>query len=455
MAAPEMANVAAKLNIGRFDGATEILAGLGVNAKVATYVLTGKDLFNPSERAMYEAAQERGIFDAGDEKIDGVSQSKAGRIYDEVVDLNRKYPEKATRPAVYFAAVRILEGQGITGKVAYDTAMNITNSAMVDYHLSERPMMYQRLGLAGRLAGGLQTFKHAQLNQLSRLVKEAGKGNVAPVMQAGLTMIALAGVTGVPFYQELDSLVGEVTDRYFDGRKTIKELALQNVPDIIKLGYPTYESEVNVQSRMSAADVLPNSPLEAVSPYAKVAAGIGEAGYDLLTKQDPLAAKNFAVAMSPSGPIKGMVRDAFFTDENGTSYDKRGEVIEYGTAIEGGKRTPFDVKMAKLGVGQTLNEAKNNENFYVNNLRKLSNEKAQGKITENLKRKYVQGIMTEEDVAEASKKYMARDGDPQQLVNSLIQYAQTTPLTRKQRAEGVPGKTLSSIYRYQNYQQTQ
>jgi hypothetical protein len=414
-----------------------------------------KTEYNAVEKEMVNAARERGLFNFSEfQEVSAVTQSRASKEYDRVVDFNRTLPERSTRPFVFFTAVDMLKKAGYEGKQLYDAAYNITQSAMVDYHMSERPMMYQKAGVVGRLAGGLQSYKHAMLNQYARQYAEAKRGNWKPLAYTMVAATTLAGVSGLPFYQEVDQLVQMITEDFFGGRKTIKELALSNAPEFIKIGAPSAGTGLNVQSRMSAADILPNSPLEAISPYAKVAGGIVESGYELATKRDPLSAKNFAVSMSPSGPIKGLVRDALFTDANGTSYDKYGEIIDKGESV-GGLRTEFDRKAAKFGAGQTVAEAQRSENNYVNKLREVANQKAQGEITAKLKRKYVQGILTEEDMAEASKKYVARKGDPQQLVNSLIQYAQTTPLTRKQRAEGVPGKTLSSIYRYQNYQQTQ
>jgi hypothetical protein len=449
MAFPEAMTVAKKIGSPVDEVLTSMRDALPLGIRLATEKTTGKKLLSAEDRAVVDAAEKRGLLTFSEfQEMSAVTQSKFSKGYDTLVDFNRTLAEKGTRPLVYFGVVDMLKKRGYTGERLYDAAYNITQAAMVDYHMNERPQVYKRLGVVGQMASSLATFKHANLNMYTRQYAEAKKGNWKPLAYSVIMAnTVFAGITGTPFYQEVDQAVQAISDAYFGGPKTIKELLLKNLPDFVKIGALSSASNINVQSRMSAADVLPNSPIEAVSPYAKVASDMIGAGWELATKQDSLAAKNFAVAMSPSGPIKGLVKDALKTDAQGNPIDKYG--------MKGDPRNEWDRKLAKYGVGLSVDEAKRNENSYINNLRQTANRKAQADITDNLKRKYVQGILTEEDTKKAIADYVARKGDHQQLINSLVQYAKTTPLTRQQRAQGIPGKTLSSLYQYQNAQQEQ
>lgn len=388
-------------------------------------------------------ARERGLLTFSEfTDVDKITQNKYSRMADKAIDFNRaELGENPTRPLVFFTAVNTLRASGLEGKALYDAAYNITQAGMFDYRTNERPMMYQRAGVVGTLAGGLQTFKHGYLNQMQRMLTNANKD---PVSAAYVVManLAFAGIAGVPFYQEIDSLFKYLTGKFGD-EQNISEFALKALPRWLEKGVISDVTNVNMQNRLSAADILPNSPIEAVSPYFSALGNIGKSAKDVLSFNDQLAWNNMAVAATPQGPLKGLAEKYFLTDDDGYVLNRQG--------LRGNTRTEWDKNVRTFSGGRSLDEAITGENQYFSGEKLKNYRDKQKSIVEKIQRKYVQGTLTREEMQGFAEEYKNARGDVKQLTKQLINFAKTTKLDKQQRLQGIPNGSLSSLYRYQEY----
>ena len=407
---------------------------------------------DPQTRAMFDYAESRGLLTFSEfEDVGKITQGKFARGYDKAADLNRKIGEQTTRPFVFFSFVRLLENSNLPKNEVFDTAYNLTQDAMVDYSARERPLMFKDLGVTGQLAGGLQTFMFSYVDQMAKWVKEArpktlgGKGNPGPLIAGGLIALTYAGVQGLPFYQEADQLVQVLSDTFYGEKKTIGEIALSNAPDWARYGGMSAASGLNAQSRLSAADVLPNNVGEAITPYAGQIGKAGAALYEAATNPDELAARNLALSVAPSS-VRGAIENNWATDEKNTYMNKRNE-REY-------VRTPFD-RGARYGNMTSLQEFKDRQGLYeirtkeqadVDRKTELAN-----KMTRGVKVKG-QSFLASTDYAKLRQEYIERKGDPNQLDDIILKAWLDKNKTAKQRAEGIPSEdSLSSVYRYKYY----
>ena len=344
---------------------------------------------------------------------------------------------------VFFAAVDVLKRQGLDGKVLYDTAYNMTQAAMIDYHAWEKPMMYSSAGVTGNLAGTLATYKHGYLNQLNRFASEARKGNVMPLISAATMLFAFAGLRGIPGYDDLNSVVEYMTEKFGGKRQNISEITMSNLPEWAKSGVLSASTNVNMQGRLSTANVLPDSPIEAISPWASFYGKIGSAAGDVISNRDELSLRNLGATLLPSGPLKGIGERALNTDDQGYLLDKHG--------LKGNERSEWDKDVRLFTGGTSLSQSLTSTNQYMSTKRLKGYKETQKGIIQDLERKYVQGTLTDEDTKEAAKKFIDAKGDPEQLVESMIKYATTVKLNKQQRLQGIPNGSLSSLYKYQEY----
>jgi hypothetical protein len=435
---PELMSAAKQMGINQSEAAVAM-------AKASTDSLKHAigDAGPAFSRAMDEA-KERGLLTFSEfSDVNKITQSKASAAIDNVIDFNRaQMGENPTRPLVFLAAVNMLEKQGLSGKILYDTAYNITQLGMIDYRPNERPMMYDKMGLTGTLAGGLQTFKHGYLNQLQRLASNANK-DPASFIYAALALTMYAGVTGVPFYQELDSLFQYATEK-MGKRTTIAEAALKELPRWLEKGVISDISNVNMQGRLSSADVLPNSPIEAVSPYFSSVGRMANAVGDVASFNDKLAWQNLGATMAPQGPLKGQAEKYLLTDDEGYVVNREG--------LRGNPRTEWDRQVRETTGGRSLTEAMTGENQYNSGKRLKGYKDSQKSILEKVQRHYVQGTLTQEDMKAYAKEYSDSKGDPRTLVKQLVAFAKTVKMDKQQRLQGIPkAGNLSSLYKYQEY----
>lgn len=374
--------------------------------------------------------------------VNKITQSKASAAFDKVADFNRaELGEKPTRPIMFRAAVLMLKDTGLEGKALYDAAYNITQAGMFDYRMNERPMMYQKMGVAGQLAGGLQTFKHAYLGQLNRLGSNGLKDPVSALLAAS-ALVGYAGIMGVPFYQEADQLFQYMTEKA-GKRTTIAEYALKEMPRWMQRGAISDITNINMQSRLSSADVLPNSPAEAISPWFSTVGRIGQAVGDVASFNDKLAWGNLGTQLAPQGPLKGLAEKAFSTDDEGYVLNREG--------LRGNVRTEWDKGVRTFTGGRSLDEAITGENQYNSGQRLKGYRDTQKSIMEKVKRDFVQGNLTQEQVRDYAKKFTDAKGDPDQFVRDLIEFAKTAKLDKQRRLQGIPSGSLSSLYKYQEY----
>jgi hypothetical protein len=456
MALPELVKLQTSLGISPVKYAKAGTDAALIPMKLAMEQLTGKKAnVDQWSREAYQYAKENGLAEFSEyNKSKDIFQNKYTKAFDKVADYGREKAEQWTRPYVFFMTTELLRDSGMKPKEAFDMAFNMTQHAMINYHQAEKPMMYSRLGVLGNAAGSLQTFKHAYLGQLGTFIKEATNGKPGPLIAASIAMLTFAGLKGIPGYQEVDELVKSMTDYFYKDRKSISDIALKNAPEWLKSGALSASTGVNMQSRLSAADVLPNSPLEAVSPFASWGGKIASAAGEVISENDPLAWANLAKAAAPSGTIKGLVETAVNSKEpvtpemykDGTdrvTLNKRGEV-DYD-------RSSFEAGVRKWTGGTALEESLTKEKLYNDLANQKSRLVGQKKITGKAERALAQGQLTEPLMKELVSEYQKEKGDPQQLVTALIEYKKTVEMTTKQRLQGIPTNTLSSIYRYQNY----
>lgn len=402
-----------------------------------------KDAFTAE---MVQFAEEHGMLNFSEfEDANLITQNKWARRADKAIDWNRQFGEKATRGPVFFQFARMLEQSGLSHDQVLGTAFNLTQDTMIDYSAAERPMMFKNLGVAGQLAGGLQTYAFNFLSQYSRWAKDAATGkDIRPFLAGNLALIAFAGLTGVPAYQEMDELVQMITNKFFDKPQSIADLTMKNLPEWLKTGALSHALDLNMQSRLSAADALPDSPIEAISPYASKVGQMAGAGYDVAKHNDPLAWKNAAVAFSPTS-LKGILENYLQTDEEGYKLNARGERDFY---------RPPEAQKARAFATTTMTEAQAREGLWKDRKKSLSDMDKRKEIAESIRRGFVQGgpaYLQSDEHRRNVADYLMRKGTLEQLTQLIVKAKLDAQMTGKQRAEGIPTNSLGSIYKYQYY----
>lgn len=423
--------------------------------------------FTDDEREIFKYAEDKGLLTFSEfDDVSKTTQSKVGRLADKAIDYNRnQLGERPTRPVVFFTFVDLLRRHAdIPEAEILPTAYELTQYSMHDYHPWERPLMYQKLGVVGQLAGNLKQYMHSYIDQTAQWAKEAPKK--PQMLLAGLVgMATLQGYKGAPGYEEFDNLVKYLTGKFGDKQVSIGEIVSKNAPDWLKQDTPggdtaaygalSASTGINFSSRLGSAQVLPDSAVGAVSPYAEKAVRFGQQAAHL--GRNPRAPLNMALELTPSS-VNKLVQDQTsiipFVDDKGALRDPKKPYITLGK--RGELDTPlsdFDRKVRRFGL-TSLDESKYKDGVYQGNFAKIDNQERRARLTGEAVMKFNQlgaDYMKSAEFAKLRDEYVNRGGDPEQLVNAIVQGKKEASKTSKQRAEGTHPSTIPSIRRYQYY----
>lgn len=415
-----------------------------------TEKVSGKKLgLDPVQREAFQYAIDRGLFEFSEiEKAYQGTQNVVSRAKDRLAEANMKLGEQGTRTPMFMSFVDLLVGEGMEKQKAFEIAENLTQGAMIDYHQWERPMVYSKLGVMGGFAAGLTTFKHGFVTQQTYLAKQAikpaaGKRSdaVLPIVYSVAAMAALTGITGVPFYSELDWLHREITDKFAGGAKSIREAVLANNPEWLNSGMISAATNMNWQSKFSSSDMIPDSTFKALSPHLEGAYRIGKAGVDMATERDAQSVRNFATAATPSG-WKGIPEAALAKDEDGNLIGKNGLPSIY--------RTPEEWETRKWTGMRSQREALEREQTWDARLQERADTERRKAIHSDYERRLVNDNLDEDAQQKLEQEYMARKGDVRELLQLWQKVALDKQKTEKERLEGTPN-TMRGLNRWEYY----
>jgi hypothetical protein len=394
----------------------------------------------------FTEAKNRGLLTFSEfNDIGKITQPKALRKMAAVADYNRVLPEQVSRPWVFMSTVDLLRKNGIEGPQAYDAAYNVAQAGMFDYSFHERPMMYGSMGLIGQLMGKLTTFKHNSVAQANRMGQGALRGELAGASVALLTAIAFAGLKGMPGFDDAD----QVIKLAFSDQTNLRELVTRAAPDsgfwnneALWSGALSTSTGLNFQSRLSSADLVPNSIPEAISPYSSFAWQAAKGINEGIKYGTPDAWGNAAVNLMPTS-MKGVGRELLITDQNGMQRNAKSQLMDI--------RSDKD-RLIELATGtKSLNQTLTSKNRWDTS-QKLNAQTEQRKaVVDKASAIYLAGKWDDSISQELRQKYLDNGGDPKDFVRELTSKIMAGSVDRDTRTKGIPNNNIRSINRYMEH----
>jgi hypothetical protein len=348
--------------------------GLAVYLKHVSEQYTGKELPAPMSKIGEEAlkyAEDNGI----------VSRD----IYDEAANLGKNpvveglqntlgvtvsHPEKIARTISFMSFVHHLDQSGAfkDNKLGmFQKAEEYTIIAMSDYRRSERPMVFEKLGVTGSALGTLQTFKFNYLNQLHTLSKFAAEGNPRPLLTFLGLQAAVGGMVSMPALEELDSLFQTVKGILpHDAYKEVSDFSpkgwlIENLPEWAAYGGVSKVTGANMSTRFDMSNIADFS-FDQTFPFLSDIYQQGQKASAALMNPTESTIAESLYASTPPG-LQGLVEtgmDAFKVGDNrsGTQlYKNPKDVVAQDAKFE---RTPGQEMYRKFGLRE-MGESKKSE----------------------------------------------------------------------------------------------
>lgn len=354
-----LTSMAAGLMGGAYMGAGHgARAAFGLNAPQIPHA----DFFNKA----FKYAEDNGITARSlyDESPISSSFSAIGKL-GHMAGKTMTVPETFLRAMAFTTYAQFLKSSKKfdSDEAIFREAEHRVNASMGDYASTERPMMFNKMGIAGNAAGTLQTFPFNFYNQYSYFTREAFKGNPMPL----LTMIGLqgllAGAAGVPGFEDAYKLLMAIKDtlpaKYW---KKVHEHPFFSDPKLYMLenfgassvyGVLSDATGIGLTSRIAApsAGQMLASP---AGPATDIAKQVGSVASLAMDPTNTTKQAQAAMRVTPPG-LAGLVETSPMME--GKTYNKRPDgtnLYKRGSDIESHKgeytRTPEEEGLRKWGL---------------------------------------------------------------------------------------------------------
>jgi len=197
---------------------------------------------------------------------------------------------------------------------------------MNNYGALEKPAIYDALGPVGSMAYNLKSFGYNEISRWSMLAREIpATGNAIPLLTQMATTITIAGVMGLPFYSQWESIYDTITSKLGNPRSltldvmdaSTKVSAALGADDekfryVMSHGAPTMFG-ADVSKRTGLGDVIPSKASDIAFAGGGKVGGMVTSAIGAVRYMDEPHLK--AAAMNWAPPIlQGTLKDAWYTN---------------------------------------------------------------------------------------------------------------------------------------------
>jgi hypothetical protein len=299
-----------------------------------------------------------------------------------------------------------------------DSAKNITQYAMVDYHPAQRPQVYTKLGLFGSTQGTFRTYLHGNIGQIKTIGKEA-KTNATPALLMAAVLFALSGAKGGPGIEEANDMIKAYAKISGDSIPSVTGLMLKHAPAWMTIGPFSDATGYDIHSKYAMNRIIPEhlkgahiemvwKPLMSAWELAHQKWKTGDT-----TRQNWV---NFGRDVSPAS-----IRDQYDTYLN----------IDHATGAFADRETKFSpardiLSQEELGKrknvtglvlgAKPLTESMRSMTDWENMQKNLSDKEAMVYLSEQFKKHMAEGSISEDTFARITQKYLERSGSVENTV---------------------------------------
>ena len=376
-------------------------------------------------------------------------------------------PETYLRGVVYMTYVNQLKSSGKfkNNLDLFRVAEERTNASMGDYREGEKALVFSKLGQIGNAANTLQTFPMNYYNQWSWAGREAGKGNVVPMVTMFAMQAYLAGMMGIPIMSELDRGLEFLKDWLSKENPSawakikdfnLKEAALQ-LPMGEEILYGKLSTDTGLGLTSRAAAPVPSEMVQTpFAPAADIGTQVIQAGKAVA---DPMDAQKRAQALysaAPTGlqgfletgPLKDQVAGKFNEKTGTTVYNKPRDMADRNATVE---RTPREEQIRKYGL-RAQSEVVRKDMEYITGRRAMQNRNVLRELPDS-----IYNELRKEDAKrsrELIQLYLSLGGTPAQLTSGLTTQIREEGLVPSKRSISTNKPAIETVKQYKLLQDT-
>jgi len=319
-------------------------------------------------------------------------------------------------------------------------AAELTDKAAVPLERHNRPLVADKLGLAGELAFMYKAPVFMAFNNLLELGSHAHKtGNTTPLLLAlGATMM-LGGAMSLPGMSEMDSgfeLLKDLNAKFgskdlavYLKDKGVKQTMLQHLPNAVTYGALSASTNTQLSTRFGNEAINLQDPFSGMVPGAQTVKEIASSTWGLLMKPDytQLQQSIHSMGLPLTRGLQESYGDEFTAGDMGGKRsvlrpsDIRGQETVYA-------RNEADQSRRKLGL-MSLDEAKARDIDY----RSRQDEKRMQEVRNRAAKEFFFNAMKKQDTSDDVITFLQAGGEPDELLREFDTRIQKRALTPEVR----------------------
>ena len=356
---------------GAAPAATLLTAGFDHSAKAMIALgkmVSGIGELSGVERGALDYAKKNHIYASDLVEHTNQTQKNASYYASKLTQTPAAKIEAGTRAHMFMTLVSMMDEAGIRPKDGlFEQAQRFTDMAMNHYGELEKPPMYNTLGPLGSMAYNLKSFGHNEISRWALYAREISRtGNPVPLLTQMATTIALAGVMGLPFFSQWETIYDFITKKLgkprslaLDVMTASQEVGKELGPKgayALSNGLPTLMG-VDLSKRVGLGDVLPSSASDAAFAGGSKLGDIVSSTWGAAThptQEEYL--KKAAITLAP--PVAQGPLDVSWYQKGNLAYSKNPEKLRPVA-----ERNEADILLKKIGL-TGINESSQKQKVY-------------------------------------------------------------------------------------------
>jgi hypothetical protein len=410
------------------------------------------------ERGLHKYAKDSHVY--GSDLIEHSNRARKDAIYytDKVGNAVAGTIESVSRRVVFYTWAHMLHENGLSVKNGlYEAAHNLTDMAMNNYSMTERPKMYNSMGPIGELATNLSSYKHNEFSRIAHFARQVKDDkSMRPLLVQLTAGILFAGVSGTVAFAEADWLYRQVTKAL--GKPDSLTLRVMELSEgagkkVGMTGNGKYAlshgafslAGLDMSKRLGLGNAIGDTALDIAFPGGSKLVDIGDAAVTAATSPTEMNAKRLAREVAPGGATGHMDLEWFSKDTPKGSLGLNKRTMEAQVM-----RTPGD-KMAKRFGFTGINESVEKEKLYQTTAIKDAYADMRKKPLATAKDE----LFSKGQISDATiQKYLAAEGDIKTLMADIsrMNKNQNIPAKDRELLHASMSKSITSLRHAQRLQ---
>lgn len=391
--------------------------------------MSGK--LSPIERGAIQYAKDNHVY--ATDMVEHTNQIEKGVTYygTKVTQSPAASIEKATRAQVFMGFVDMMNDAGLSPKDGlYIQAHRMTDMAMNNYGALEKPAVYNALGPIGSMAYNLKSYGHNEISRWAMFAREVPRtGTAVPILTQMATTIAIAGVMGLPFFSQWESVYDTITEKLGTPRSLSMDVMDasntlgKHVPELgeysLSHGTPSMLG-MDLSKRVGLGDVVASKASDvAFAGGGKLADMVSKVG-GAIANPDETHIKAASLTLMPP-IIQSIAKEHWYTKG-----DKVYSMDPDKVKVETAKVTPLDKKLKQWGI-TGINESVQKESFYqLGKIEKAYSDMRNKAVVQMSNELFTKGTISQATV----NKFVKAQGDPSTLDKDIERFAMEQNVTQ-------------------------